>query len=484
MSGWSIETPPGPSEKAKLPTLRDLSHRLSRAEIMDVRSVEIPGAVVVLPWGMALTRRMRATIEHSYEARGYECHEFPHVAPVSVYTPALERFGPLQQLLYVADRESLGQGRSRGVLAPTGESVIYHHWARTVRTSQDLPIRLYRNAVYFRPMRSGRGRSGGGMLRPLEAPDVHEFHCAVAEENQVTEELTTAIAMVDEVLQAWRTPVLWSMRPPWGNNGELYRAAYGADALLPTGDTVQAGVVYDQGDVFSRAFDIRLRDSEPHRHTLHVTGCVTRRLLLTHLFGSDLPDGFALHPDVAPVQTQVRGPAEHLQPLGETLAGLGIRARLVPGEPRQLVGAFRQAVRRGVPAQVLIQGPRHPGDSARVVLSDVWGHEEVLQLDWPDGAQRVAELVRELLADVAARHDAHARRRWAGVRRVRADEVADVMGAGGVAVVALAPTPEAVAVVERDVPGEVLGLVPAAGTEICVVTGAPVRTYAALGRRV
>jgi hypothetical protein len=479
---WSQGSVPA-HDGADKPTLGDLSRRLADAGIMDLRSIDAPGAVVVMPWGVELVRQFRAGVEHRYEAAGYEPHMFPHVAPESIYAPAVEMSPEVQQFLLVADREGLAAGRARGVLAPTGEAMIYHHWARTVRSRGDLPVRLYREATYFRPTATGRGRAGRGVLRPLEAPDVHEFHCAVADEQDVRDELRSALAMVDGVLRDWRAPVLWSVRPPWTNNGQLYRAAFGADTLLPTGETVQVGVVYDQGRVFSRAYNIRVRDIRPSTYPLHVTGCVTRRVVLAHMFGSDTARGFALHPAVSPVQVHLRGSADELNALKARLAERGVRVRSEPASGRKLAAVQRRAVARGIPAHVLVQAPRRPGDLVRVVVGDAWGTEQELHVAWPGGVDSIVEVIDELLRAVAESHDGATRARWSAVRRATLSQADSVVRAGGVAIVALDPSAAAVARVEKLVPGEVLGLVRAEVPVRCAVTEAIVHSYAAVGRR-
>lgn len=468
------------------PTMRDLSWRLADAEIMDLRSIATPGAVVVLPWGTALVRHLRQCVEETYESNGYELYEFPNIAPESVYAPVLDAFPDVQQLLYVTDRAGLASGTARAALSPTGEGMVYHHWARRVRTRADLPIRLYRNARYFRPVPAGGGRAGRGVMRPLEAPDVHEFHASLADEDTVSHEVDQTIKMVDSIISRWHVPVLWSMRPPWTNNGDLYRAAYGADTLLPNGDTVQVAAVYDQGDGFSRAFDIRLRDVRPHQHPLHVTGCVTRRLVLAHVFQSTTDSGrLALHPDVSPIQVLVRSRNhDEAWPLVDALTAAGIRVRAETGTGRELKAIALRWARRGVPAQALVQAPRNSNDPVRVVLADSDGREEEVFCPGAAGAAVAAGDVAKLLRRMRYEHKARAAMRvGAAVRRVGAGEVADVVDAGGVAVVGLGVTREAVSALESKAPGEVLGIVPADHTVECVVTGAPVDTYALVGGR-
>lgn len=140
--------------------------------------------------------------------------------------------------------------------------------------------------------------------------------------------------------------------------------------------------------------------------------------------------------------------------------------------------------RRGVPAQALVQAPRNSNDPVRVVLADADGREEEVFCPGAAGAAVAAGDVAKLLRRMRYEHKARAAVRvGAAVRRVGAGEVADVVDAGGVAVVGLGFTREAVSALESKAPGEVLGIVPADHTVECVVTGAPVDTYALVGGR-
>lgn len=454
------------------PDLGWFASKLEQADIIDARTVALPGATIMLPWGVELLKRFRALLDPLFEAAGYAEYELPDLAPESMYEPVRRAFPRQQNLLHVGDDDDWLVGRPRAVLAPTGEATVYAHWARTVRTSAQLPIRLRRNARYFRPVPRG-SRSGRGIFRPLEAPEVHEFHACFADRPAARVGLAEALNLAREAGEAARVPVLWSTRPPWTNHGEIADAAFGGDALLPSGGTVQVGCVYDQGQRFAQAFGIRLRDRVPPAHPFHVTGGVTRRLLLVHLFQHMTGEGqVRLHPDLAPAQVTVHsaGSADS-QALLAALRAAGLRVTSAVHSDRRSARALEQRWRRrGVPVRVLVQEPRHDTDQARVVMFRHTGQAE--QVMYLDSAARSCGAIVDAVSSVGRQLDAEAaesvRRRIVSV----ADRpIGDTLARRDVAVTPLAPTRAAVEALEHAYPGEVLGLQRTARRGTCPVTG-------------
>ncbi|MDT0262446.1 class-II aminoacyl-tRNA synthetase family protein [Jatrophihabitans lederbergiae] len=462
-------------------TLNDFSRALLEAEIFDTRSIALPGAAITLPWGAALLRRFRAILDEEFDRFGYDEYEFPELAPPSVYEPAIAAFPEQQNLLSAGSDGDWAAGRPRAVLTPTGEASVYTHWARTIRVVDDLPVRLRRNARYFRPAPRG-SRSGRGIYRPLEAPDVHEWHACVTDDAAANTELDRALIMAQAMTARLQVPVLWSRRPPWGNNEQIARRCFGGDTVLPTGGTIQVGCVYDQGDLFARAFDIRLRDSIPHRHPMHVTGCVTRRLLLAHLHQHlDEHGQLQLDPDVSPVQVAVRGADDAVQSLAARLRVDGVRVHLDVADRGALRAARERWRRRGVPVLVLAQSARGPGDRARAVIETPAGETALLVADVADAAPEIGRAVADETARV---RDAVSARTAARTRHCADAETArNWVGAGAVVIVPALAEREATAALEQLVGGEVIGFRHANDVAPALLGGSPTRVRALVARR-
>lgn len=392
------------------------------------------------------------------------------------------------KVLRVGDDGDLRRGVLPYVLLPTGESAIYTHWARTVRSPADLPVRMYRRARYFRPVARGR-HSGRGVFHALEHDDIFEFHCAHPDAFAQQADLDRCQEMLAALLRACHVPAWWTTRPPWTNRAEVADWAVAADAPLPVNATAQLAAVYSQGTRFSGPYGVSYRHDGVTRHTVQLAGYVSRRLLMAHLMlGLRASGGLHLHPDLAPVQVLILaktgggGEAERVAAVSAAVAASGIRARLITGDSNAIRRAGRTGQRRGVPVTVTVLPPRRDGDPYKTVLrrSDT-GEELAVRSDTLHALPRQC---RELLHDVGAGYDQTARSFAAGrVRHVHGGGLREALAARMVAVVSLTASEPAVRSVEELGRGEVLGFCETDHIAPCQATGAPVTTVALVSPR-
>jgi hypothetical protein len=470
---WAVR-PNGPPADRRIASFDqgEFARHLARCGVLDLRPVALPGSAVVLPFGMRLMRRFEAVVRRRYEEQGFDEYDYPMLAPVDVMSPAAEVISLDGRLFFAGDDLDWAAGRRRAVLSPTGEAIVYTHWARTVHTAQDLPIRMYRQARYFRPSHAGQG-----LFRATEAVGIYEFQACYPDRSASDQGMVEASRMARDVCRDAHVPVLWSNRPPWTNNTPVAERWIGADVPLPHGATVQVGCVYDQGERFSRPYGVRWHDGTALRFTRHVTGCVTQRLVLAHLYLGMTRDGDLLvHPDLAPVQVGVTsgGPGTDSRALAERLADRlrerGLRvARETTTRKRDIGKLHRQWARQGVPIRVYVQDPRFPGDSVRVVVVRADTRAEATAR--ADDLDRLVDGIEIGTTQVGAGYLARATGFVADrCTRADADTIRDVLTDRRVAVCPLEPTEQAVRAVERWRLGEVLGLNRSAEPARCVIT--------------
>ncbi|WP_128378877.1 His/Gly/Thr/Pro-type tRNA ligase C-terminal domain-containing protein [Streptomyces cavernae] len=458
---------------------------LRSAGVVDTTTIALPGATVTLPYGVALVRRFQSILTQIYEEHGYEEYDYPMLVPAETLEPT-RQIMPLEgQLLYAGGDDDWASGRKRMVLSPTGESAVYTHWARTVRSRRDLPIRAYRRARYFRPARAGRS-----VFRAIEALDVFEFQACFADHAGATDGFRDAVTMAREVCHALHVPVLWSTRPPWTNNGAVAEVTVGGDVPLPHGSTIQVGSVYRQGQQFSRIYGVAHRDGREREFTHHVTGALTRRLVLMHLMlGLDSEGSLLVHPDLAPVQVAITLPdtgheeEAAARRLCAVLRDKGVRCRLHAGIDRRTVGRLHARWQlQGVPLRVYLQPRRRADDRTRAVIVRADTREEAVLL--PADVEQLADVLPPALDEVGT---GYLRRSRSFVerqcRRADARTVRDVLAEREVAVAPLEPSEEAVTEVAAWGLGEVLGLRRASEIAPCVISGRPTDTVAYISPR-
>lgn len=453
-------------------SLGALSSSLANAGLVESTAVALAGAYVLLPAGVRIAERYAYIVERAYEHMGLEKHEYSALLPPD----AAEQASPLARLaesvLFVTDAQGLRDTRADAVLCPSGELAIYPHWRARIREHGDLPVTLYRRCSYFRPSR----RSGQGVFRTPEARDMFELHCAFATPTERRAAVRAFLEMYQRLAASIGVPMRWSTRPPWTNN-EVAMVSFGGDVALPSGATIQAGCLYDQGTVFSERLGIRFRDGAEHRATEQVAGSVSRRLLFAHLFLGLRSDGsFLLHPNLAPDQVVVSlRPTEwdDLADIERRLDGAalpGVDRVRVDRAPRGrgFPGFWRV---QGVPLTVMIQGRRHEGDGYKLVLLRADSCAEAA-IVCADPMAILAQIAGPVVAEVAHAYAAAAYA-FSQHQRVRADSF-DELAAGlrnrRVVSCALAPTESAVRKVASLNSGEVLGFVTAGSRHRCVAT--------------
>jgi hypothetical protein len=494
---WRLDRdPPVPLGGSDFVPLGRFSSWLHQARVLDPYAIELPGAAVMLPTGVAMVGLLERVVREQYGRAGYEEVDFPHLVPLSAMERTQEVFGLRNSLLLVGDDDDWDARRPRAALSPTGESSVYTFWAHTIRSRRDLPQRIFRRTRYYRPAKAGRS-----LLKGIEASDVFEFQSCTADASANTVEFDQALEMCRRVCAALWVPVLGSTRPPWTNQASVAERCVGLDVPLPHGATLQIGCLYDQGERFSRPYGVTWRDGDGRQHhTRHVAGCLTRRLLLAHIFlGLDVAGELLVHPVLAPVQVGITvhtiDPLAHewAYQLYDRLGSTGIRVALagLPDRRRDLVvdqggelapGAQQRLWRRqGLPLRVFVHAARSDARPHVVVVRADTREEAIVD------ASTLARAEQELTGALAAVGHGYAMRahRFVSSRTqaADADTVRDVLRERRVAVCSLEPNEAAVRTVAQWRQGEVIGFRQASASGACIVSGRPTRAVAYISPR-
>lgn len=468
------------------PTLQDFSRALRRAGILDNKAVDLPGGYAVLPYGVNLLNHFRNMIRVSYQRYGLVEYEYPSLAPLACFKPTEDLFDISGKLLFVNRKDD----ELSLALSPTGEAAIYSHWRRMVRRREDLPIRMYQQARYYRPVSGGK-HGGRGVFQSMESDDIFEFHCAFATGAKKQSELIAYQGLLEGILRSAHVQPVWSTRPPWTNQWQVAHSAVAADVPLPIKATAQISCIYNQGTLFSIPYQVSFREGGKIHYTQHLAGYVSRRLLWAHLLVGMQRDGaLFMHPDLSPVHISMlyRGDSPAIAEvdcLGRALRDNGLRVThtLVAGS-KQLKGAYEAESLRGVPLIMIIFGPRDHGDPFRVVLRRADTGEEATA-----HCRNLLELrgkCTEMVEVIGRAYDRRAtnffRSRLCEVRDARA--LRDAVMQRYVAVCPLNYGEETVRLVSDWKCGEVLGYCKTSEAKPCALTGQAVDTVAFVSPRI
>lgn len=467
------ENPRAAAKAAAGITLKNFSNYLKSASILDNTTINMQGSTVWLPYGMKLRKIFDQVISDIYESYKIDPYYYPSLVPTEIFEPLDGLYSLKNRILCVGTEDEIEKGKYRAVLSPTGEATIYHHWMKYIK-HQPLPLRMYRNASYFRPVSQ---QAGMGIFNAAEATGVFEFHAAYKERSEIESEINNYYAMLEEVFNFFHVPRIWSLRPRWTNNTAISLATYGVDTILPNNTSLQIGALYDQDTIFSSRFDIFITEHGKKQHTRQIAGFCSRRLLLSQLMMSCSALGrFFVHPNFSPVQVAIifQKKSFDADKVKNLFGRIGQAVRYVfdvcdsSHKAAQLQKNYQD---KGVPLIVLIQDKRQDHDEYNIVFQRGDNRQEAqIRIDDIDGS--ICDLMSVALFEIGAFAD---------------NKLNDYFNAqfsnDVVKIIPLAYEENAVRQVEKSIKGEIIGFIVADDKQKCAVTQQDVLTRAVLCRR-
>ncbi|WP_155419283.1 hypothetical protein [Chromobacterium subtsugae] len=484
--------PPRPDRRDPGLSQGEFARLLKHAGVCDLGAVPVPGACVLLPWGVALSERLAGLLRAALDDLGLDEYAYPHVVPQECFEPMADLLDAERCLLQVATGHDRERNRLRGVLTPTGEQVIASHWRQLVTQAEALPIRMFQRARYFRPV-SSADRSGKGVFAALEAADVFEFHCCHAAMEEAQGDLQRLHLGLERLAESLCLPQFVGVRPPWGNREALYEWALGGDTPLPSGECVQTSALYFQGQRLSSRYDIGLGKGERRRHAWQLDGFASRRMLYAQLCLSAKADGsLTVHPQLAATQVAILARSQDederrfLETLREQLKACGLRPALERcADARTLTSRMRQWRHRGAPLLLLYFGRRHAQDQPRLRLYRTDADLE-LEAAADCAAEALAQQLADALADVEADAGADVLRRarsqiaFAGSEA----EAKQALAARKSVIAPVSPTRRHAEAAAAWQMGELCSFAAADEPAPCIFSGRPTWARALLSRRI
>lgn len=478
------ELPQSSNNLGDSPSFRASPHKwfntmLRQGDVCDLEQIEVPGAIIMLPWGVKIVERFAQLLQEEAEKCGYDEYSYPCLIPKSYFKSLSDLIDFKNSTLSVtthSDNVDLA-------LTPTGEYPIYHHWHSIIKSKMDLPKRLYQRAKYFRPLTSAK-RSGGSVFLSMEASDIFEFHSAFANDTDASNETMKLLSLFKRIAEKTRTFVLWTMRPTWTNRGYLYKWCYGGDAVLPSHHSVQVACAYYQADVFSRRFNISFKEGSEVNYTSQATGAITRRMVFANLFQTIRADGsLCLHPNIAPIQVSFLASACNVEDensilqICDELRKHNIRLKYIKTESKkQLRKEEKNWYRLGIPLKIMYFG-RQNFDSIKIILVRNDTGEE-----YPLAYQEVVPLVKLALQDIENQQPVQ--RHHNIIQCSDMEEIESILQHRKIASITLSIDPNCVQRVEQLKQGEVLGYYSDNSLSQCIITGEMTQSRAFVSRRI
>ncbi len=185
-------------------------------------------------------------------------------------------------------------------LNPTGEAAVNFMLSLWVRSGKDLPVRIFQEGNTFRPH-----------SRPLPLVNADQFynlveaHSVHATRQACSEELERIKGFMRGLHESLGIPYILVQRPLWGNN-PVAESMSSFESYLPFLErSFNVGVVYNQGQIFSRAFGTKFRAGGKTEYTYQNTFGLSERCLGAMLSLHADEYGICMLPEFAPIQVAV-----------------------------------------------------------------------------------------------------------------------------------------------------------------------------------
>lgn len=442
---------------------------LQRADVLTTTGVS--GSRAYLPYGWGLRNRIYGVATSELVRQGFQELYLPSLVSASD-VERIDVIEPISQK-YIATAVD-------GVrLTATHEAVFYPLLGRQLRSgSWRLPCRYFHIGPVYRRHRN--------VLFPFNAGERASFvecFAVTATREQAEEEARTAQRWAAHVVhQRLALPSVEVIRPI-STNRHFSRQTVCIDALTPQGRTVNTAMTYLHDDLFTRAFNVRIRTSFGTR----IFPSVVHFGLSDNLFYVSLLErcddrGLRLMSEIAPIQVNVLalGSTEVIDrctnQLSAFLVERQLRHKVRTVTQSELGRAIEHDIVRGVPITAVLY-PRE-SRAGKIVLAT---REERIAIDCGS-----LETIERLLVanDEHLRQAADRRLNDAIVPCRSPDEAGVVVGSGRIAEVPLDTSDDSVRSVEQRVRvGEVLGF-RKGETATDVLSGRPTCWRALISRRV
>lgn len=268
------------------------------AELVDTSPTR--GAFVIRPYGYALWENITRILDAKFKEAGVSNIYLPLLIPESFLRKEekhVEGFSPEVAVVTYAGGKQLEEPY---VIRPTSETIVYHMFARWIKSWRDLPLKINQWANVVRWEMRTRA-----FLRTTEIL-WQEGHTA----HRTSEE---AYEMALKMLETYRDFVEYYLAIPviTGRKTDCERFA-GADttftieSLMPEGKALQMGTSHVLAQSFPAAFDVVFQDKDGSlKSPMCTSWAVTTRLIgalvMTH--GDDT--GLIMPPRIAPIQAVI-----------------------------------------------------------------------------------------------------------------------------------------------------------------------------------
>ncbi len=271
---------------------------LTKSEMVDQSPTR--GCVVLRPYGFAMWENVRDILDKEIKKRGVENAYFPLLIPESFLKKEadhVEGFSPELAVVTHAGGKKLEEPY---VVRPTSETIIYHMFARWIKSHRDLPFKINQWANVVRWEMRTRA-----FLRTTEFL-WQEGHNAFATRDDADMDARAMRAMYADVIQNdLAIPLTVGTKTPKERfaGGE---ATYTMEAMMPDGKALQMGTSHLLKQSFPQSYGVQYQNSDGQVKTPWCTSWgMTTRLIGAMVMVHGDENGLVIPPRIAPKQVVI-----------------------------------------------------------------------------------------------------------------------------------------------------------------------------------
>jgi len=255
------------------------------------------GTIIFRPYGFKIWELIQQAMAPEIKAQGVENAYFPLFIPESLIQKEkehLEGFSPELAVVTIGGGKELEE---RLIVRPTSETIMYHSYAKWVKSWRDLPILINQwNNVVRWEMRTYI------FLRTTEFL-WQEGHTAHATHKEAIEMERWAMNMYSKVYREYFSlpgiPGIKSKSEKFAGAAE----SLSYESLMPDGKALQSCTSHDLGQNFSKVFDIKFQDKDgKEKHVWQTSWGLSTRSLGALVLAHGDDNGLKLPPKLAPIQ--------------------------------------------------------------------------------------------------------------------------------------------------------------------------------------
>jgi len=431
---------------------QELEKLLATTDIIDP-SYPLRGTYVWLPTGFKFKELVFDTIKEKIEKIGYKQYQFPRLVPGSALRKVTRSIANFEDKVFWLRK---GEEPLDVFLNPTGECGIYSMFNRWIKSHADLPLKMFQIGSTFRPHKHPYS-----LLNSDEFTSLLEAHSAHETKEDAQYEFEKVIEVLKDVHDSLGIPYKMLTRPQWGNL-PVSEKMVSFETYLPAKEvSFNVGVAYYQGQIYSKAFDIKfLTKDGKHEYTHQVTFGISERVLAAMLSLHVDEYGLEILPEFAPYQAVVipvyTGENDHFvreyaEKIKEGLHGV----RVIIDDSKKVLPRkkFPMWRRKGIPVRIGVSLEDVKNHTVRVYRRD---KDEPETLPSIELEQKSLQYFKEIKSHIIGKSEKILNEKIKDASSY--DDISRIVGQNGIARLEWCGTEECGRGIMEDFHGEILGV--------------------------